>query len=130
MPTIATENKRLSNWLKWELAREVGFSRNEVTINDAAASLITGTVLGKVTATGKYKVAKETATDGSQVPAGILVHDTTVAANTDVKVAIVETTAIVGKNGIILDATYNNDAKKAAAYAALEAKLIKVVAQV
>lgn len=130
MTNIATENKRLSNWLKWEIGREVGFSRNEVVINDVAGDLITGTVLGKVSATGKYKVAKETATDGSQIPAGILVYDTKVANATDIKVAILDKTAIVGKKGIILDATYNNDVKKNAAYAALEARFINVVDQV
>ncbi|HIF5759866.1 TPA: head decoration protein [Raoultella ornithinolytica] len=34
-----------------------------------------GTVLGMVTASGKYKLSVKTATDGSEVPAAILVDD-------------------------------------------------------
>jgi len=34
-----------------------------------------GTVVGRVTATGELKQSVQTATDGSQVPVGALVHD-------------------------------------------------------
>lgn len=131
MSTIAVENRRLSNWLKWELAVEVAYCRKEVVVNDAAADLVTGTVLGKVTATGKYKVSVETAVDGSEVPAGILIYDTSVAAATDKQVAILaKGPAIVGAKGIILDDSFDDDAKVAAAHAALEAVGINVVAQI
>jgi predicted regulator of Ras-like GTPase activity (Roadblock/LC7/MglB family) len=47
----------------------------------------------------------------------------TVPATTDTKVlCLVRGPAIVSKDGLILDATYNTDAEKAAVYAALEAK--------
>jgi predicted regulator of Ras-like GTPase activity (Roadblock/LC7/MglB family) len=46
-----------------------------------------------------------------------------VPATTDTKVlALVKGPAIVSKAGLVLDATYNLDAEKAAVYAALEAK--------
>lgn len=123
MPLIATEAKRLSNVVKQELFPEAGYCRVAVTYNGTAAALVPGTVLGKVTADGKYKIAVQTATDGSQVADAIVMVEQTVAATTDTKVlCLVRGPAIVSKDGLVLDATFNLDAEKAAAYAALEAK--------
>ncbi len=123
MTLIATEAKRLSNVVKQELWAETGYCREAVVVNDAAATLVPGTVLGKVTATGKYKVAVQTAVDGSEVAAAIVMVEIAVPATTDTKVlALVKGPAIVSKAGLVLDATYNLDAEKAAVYAALEAK--------
>jgi hypothetical protein len=47
-------------------------SREEVTVTQSGTALVSGTVLGKVTATGKYKPYNNTATDGSEVAAAIL----------------------------------------------------------
>ena len=123
MTLIATEAKRLSNVVKQELFPEAAYCRLAVTYNGTAATLVPGTVLGKVTADGKYKIAVETATDGSKVADAIVMVEQTVAATTDTKVlCMVRGPAIVSKDGLVLDATYNLDAEKAAVYAALEAK--------
>lgn len=123
MPLIATEAKRLSNVVKQELFPESAYCRVAVTYNGTAASLVPGTVLGKVTADGKYKIAVQTATDGSEVADAIVMVEQSVAATTDTKVlCLVRGPAIVSKAGLVLDATYNLDAEKAAVYAALEAK--------
>jgi hypothetical protein len=123
MPLIATEAKRLSNVVKQELFPESSYCRVVVTYNGTAASLVPGTVLGKVTSGGKYKIAVQTASDGSQVADAIVMVEQTVALNTDAKVlCLVRGPAIVSKDGLILDATYNLDAEKDAVYAALEAK--------
>ena len=53
--------------------------------------------------------------------------DYTVPATTDTKVLVlVRGPAIVSKAALVLDATYDTDAKKAAVYAALEAKGVLV----
>ena len=123
MPLIATEAKRLSNVVKQELFPESNYCRVAVTYNGTAAALVPGTVLGKVTADGKYKIAVETATDGSKVADAIVMVEQTVPATTDTKVlCMVRGPAIVSKDGLVLDATYNLDAEKAAVFAALEAK--------
>ena len=120
---IATENFRLSNVLKHEYEPSLGYCRETVVINDAAADLKIGTVLGVVTATGKYKVCVQTATDGSQNAAAVLMEDKTIANSTDTKVlALVRGPAIVSKSGLVLDASFDQDAEKAAAYASLAAK--------
>lgn len=125
MPLIATEAKRLSNVVKQELFPEAAYCRLAVTYNGTAATLVPGTVLGKVTVGGKYKIAVQTASDGSQVADAIVMETITATANTDAKVlCLVKGPATVSKDGLILDATYDLDAEKAAVYAALEAKNI------
>ena len=128
MAIIATEAKRYSNVVKNELWPESGYTRLVVTVNEAAAkSYVPGMVLGKVTSGGKYKLAVETATDGSKVADAIVLGEQAIAAATDTKVLVlIKGPAIVNKAGLILDATYDNDAKKAAVYAALEVKGINV----
>lgn len=120
---FATEAKRLSNVVKQELWPETGYTRAVVTVNDAAATLVPGAVLGKVTATGKYKVAVQTAVDGSEVADAIVMQEVAVPATTDTKVLVlIKGPAIVSKAGLVLDATYNTAGELAAVYAALEAK--------
>ena len=128
MTVIATEAKRLSHVVKQELWPETGYTRLVVTVNEAAAkSYVPGTVLGKVTEGGKYKIAVQTAEDGSQVADAIVMQEQAIAATTDTKVLVlIKGPAIVSKAGLVLDATYNLDAEKAAVYAALEAKGIAV----
>lgn len=138
MPVISTYDKTVSNWLKREFWAREGYCRKEVTINEAAETeLKTGTVLGKVTADGKYKVAVETAVDGSEVADAIFLGygtevepTVTVPATTDTKIIVlIKGPAVVGDQELILDATFDNDAKVQAAYDALEAKGINVDTQ-
>lgn len=128
MPVIGTENARLSNVVKKELWPDLAYNRLVVTVNEAAAkSYVPGTVLGKVTATGKYKIAVQTASDGSQTADAIVMQEVSVAATTDTKVLVmIKGPAIVSKAGLVLDATFDLQAEKDAVYAALEAKGIQV----
>lgn len=50
------------------------YSRDQVTIAAAASALVPGTVMGKITASGKYVAYSNGAADGSQTAAGILLH--------------------------------------------------------
>jgi hypothetical protein len=129
MSVFATENRRFSNLVKKELWPETAYCRAVVTANEAAAKeYIVGTALGKVTVGGKYKVAVETATDGSEVVDALVLQEVSVPATTDTKVLVlIKGPAEVSKFGIVLDASVNDDAKKNAAYAALEAKGINVL---
>lgn len=47
-------------------------SREEITIAAAAGALAAGTVLGKITASGKYTAYANGAADGTEVAAGVL----------------------------------------------------------
>lgn len=129
MPVIANDTYRLSNVLKQELWAEVGYCREVVTVNEASAkTYAVGTLLGKVTADGKYKIAVQTAVDGSAVAAAIVLADASIAATTDTKlVVLTRGPASISVGGLVLDASYDLDAEKAVVYAALEAKGIQVL---
>lgn len=128
MPLIATDTFRFSHVFKHEYEPALAYCRDVVTANESAVKTYApGTVLGKVTATGKYKIAVQTAADGSQNAAAIVMEDKSVAASTDTKVLVMtKGPAIVSKAGLILDATFDLDAEKNAVYAALEALGIRV----
>lgn len=70
------------------------YSRDNVTIVSGTAALEAGTVLGKITATGKYKQYDNQAADGSQVAAGVL-YGAADASAADVAVCIINRTAEV-----------------------------------
>lgn len=123
MPTISQDTLRKSNLVKQELFPEQGFNYDVVTVNEAAIkTYAVGTVLGKVTASGKYKICVQTAVDGSQTAAALVVGDQTIPATTDTKVlAMVRGPAIVSKDALVLDASHDLQAEKDAIYASLTA---------
>lgn len=85
-------------------------------------------VLGKITASGKYLTAVETAVDGSKTAAAIVLFEQAIPASTDTKVVVlVKGPASVAKGGLILDASYNDNTKKGVIYAAMEAAGIQVL---
>jgi hypothetical protein len=128
MSIIATSTHTKGNVVKQELWAGAGYVETEITINDTAGTLLAGTVLGKVTADGKFKRAVQTAVDGSAVAAAIVTNEVTILGATDKKVvALTRGPARVSKLGLVLDATYNLDAEKNVVYASLEALGIQVL---
>ena len=130
---IATDTARYSDVVKYESKPDLAFTRELVVVNDTAKTLTLGMLLGKVTATGKYKESVETATDGSEAPVAVVVgkdlHNLSVAvpATTDTKVlAIVRGETIVRKTGLKPHNSFNDATKLAAVYASLETKNILV----
>lgn len=131
MALISTELQKLSNVVKHEYGIDYAYCRELVTVNDTAGTLALGTVLGQVTVGGKYKRAVETAVDGSKVAAAIVVAAKTIAGATDTQVLVLRRGPCgVSKAGLVLDATYDNDAKKLAVYDALEARGIQTLTAV
>ena len=131
MALISTELQKLSNVVKHEYGIDYAYCRELVTVNDTAGTLALGTVLGQVTVGGKYKRAVETAVDGSKVAAAIVVDAKTIAGTTDTQVLVMRRGPCgVSKAGLVLDATYDNDAKKLAVYDALEARGIQTLTAV
>ena len=64
-------------------------SREEVVIAAAAGAMVPGTVVGKITASGKYVAYDEVRTDdGHRVAAGVLYHEVTDSAE-DQKAVII-----------------------------------------
>lgn len=121
MAVISTSLHTISNVVKHEYGADYAYCRKLVTVNDTAGTLAIGTVLGKVTADGKYKRAVQTAVDGSAVAAAIVASAKTIPGTTDTQVLVYFRGPMgVSKGGLILDATYNLDAEKAVVYASLE----------
>ena len=132
MTVIATEGQytRFSSLVKWlDAPEKPELFKDVLTMNDAVATLTLGTVLGKVTTTGKFKVCLQTATDGSNTPAALYIGDafgatadTTLVAATDTKVlALVRGKAVVAKDALKLDSSFGTAAQKQTAYDALKA---------
>lgn len=90
------ETKHTGEFLMWEAGT---ISREVVTLAAAAAALEAGTVLGKITASGKYVAYNNGASDGSEVAAAILYADAPDLA-VDQKVTVVARLAEV--NGAVL----------------------------
>ena len=99
------------------------------TLADGSTDFAVGDTFSiEVTGTEKYKVAVQTATDGTAVADAIVIQETAVPATTDTSVLVlVKGPAAVSKSALILDSTYDNAAKKNVVYASLEAKDIKVL---
>lgn len=63
-------------------------SREQVTIAAAATAMVAGTVVGKISASGKYKAYSNVAADGTEVAAGVLLYNVADSA-ADQKVVII-----------------------------------------
>ncbi len=99
-------------------------SRDNATLVSGAGALNAGTVLGKITASGKYTLLAPGASDGSQTAAAIL-YDYTDATSADKKCVVVNTHAEV--NGLTLTWPSGITApQKATAIAQLAAIGVKV----
>lgn len=134
MAVIATEGQfsRFSSLVKMsDTPERFEFHTDVVTANEAAPITYSlGTVLGKVTATGKYIACVRTAADGSQTPAAIYlgdgkmgaIVDTAVAAATDTPVLVLARgKVIVSKEALKLDASFSTAPQKQTVYDALKA---------
>lgn len=134
MPIIASQGiySHLSDLIKMYDAPDFPKLFKDVLVVNTAApvTFVLGTVLGKVTATGKYVPSVSGASDGSQTAVAIYigrgdsgaVSPTTTVAATDTKVlALARGKVVVSKNALVWDASYNDATKIAAGYKALEA---------
>lgn len=113
MPTL-TEGQTPGDFVLYELPE---YSRDEVTIG-SGADLAPGTVLGKVTATGKYIRSVRTADDGSETPVAVLRNPADAAA-ADVQAVVQARITRVRRYGLVFDDSYSTEAYRNAACAAL-----------
>lgn len=112
-----------SDWLKYEAGSY--YSRDTAIIASGAGVLKTGTVLGKLSASGKYVPAAASGSDGSQTAVAVLISPVD-ATSADAKAVIVARHAIVSHNGLAYGATINDSTKRAAANGQLAAAGILV----
>ena len=101
MALLGTEGTWNREWLIWTLG---SFSIENITVLAGAGNLPTGRMLGKITASGKYKNYDDTAADGTQAAAGILLDDCDATGAADVSAVLLVRHAIV-KDSLITAAT-------------------------
>lgn len=117
-PSI-TEGRYASDWLKAE-SHTAGYSREEVIVISGAGKLVSGTVLGKITASGKYKPVTVAASDGSQNAACILLNPVD-ATSADVPAVVIARDAIVVQQGLVYGADVDTAPERLAVQNALRA---------
>ena len=118
MPTL-TMAPTLGDLLKYEL--NGNYSRETVTLK-AGTNYALGSVLGKITATAKYRLspaAEVVGDEGAETAVAVLLEavDATAADKTGLIVA--RGPAIVSKAALVFDASVDDDTKKAAKHAEL-----------
>jgi hypothetical protein len=141
MPVIATEGSfdRFGSLVKMsDTPEKFEFHTQLIVANEAAGTptYSLGTVLGKITASGKYIISKQAAVDGSQTPAVIVLADSfgtvqpVVLVNTvDTKfVALARGKVVVAREALKLDASFGTATQKQFAYDSLAAVGILVEA--
>lgn len=107
-----------SAFLKYEES-EFNYSRDTITVV-AGQNLAAGTVLGKITASGKYAAYDNDAVDGTAVAAGVLASAVNATAADTAGVAIVRH-AVVATKGLVWGAGVTTQGEKDAAYVDLKA---------
>ncbi|MGJ5029070.1 head decoration protein [Bradyrhizobium sp. HKCCYLS2038] len=122
--SVLYENPHDGNFILSE-DDEGRLSRDNIAIASGAGVLLPGTVLGKISASGKFVPSPLAATDGSEVAAAILVGRVD-AANADAHAVGVMRHAEVNRFGLLYDHTVDDDAKKSAKWDQLRAAGIVV----
>ena len=122
--TVLNENPHDGNFILSE-DDEGRLSRDNIIVASGAGKLRPGTVLGKLTASGKFVPSPETAADGSETAVAVLVGSVD-ATSADVIAVAVTRHAEVNRYGLLYDATVDDDAKKAGKWDQLRAAGIVV----
>lgn len=127
MDTVLNSPSFTSDWLKYEA--ENYFSRETGILASGAGVVKDGTVMAKVTASGKWVPAATGTSDGSQTALGVLIDPTrngVDATSADKPIIVLTKHAIVSHAGLTYGATITNASLRAAANSQLLAVGIRV----
>jgi len=107
MPVL-TEKPSMGDVLKYEV--NPNYTREVITLLIGMPYPV-GSVLGRITVNGKYKLATSGGTDGAQIASAVLLYavDATLADATGIVVA--RGPSIVSRAGLAYDATVDDGAK-------------------
>ncbi|MFK0331113.1 head decoration protein [Rhizobium sp. NPDC090275] len=125
MPTTLTETPRDLAFILSEANRHL--SRDVLTIKSGSGKVFAGTILGKVTADGKYvpsPAASTTGKEGAETASAILGYEVD-ATSADVQAVCITNNAEVKKPMLIFETTVNDETKKAAKLTQLRSATIK-----
>ena len=106
--TVLTQPPSLGDILKYEL--NPNYTRETVTLLAGAAYPV-GAVLGRITASGKYKLATSGGTDGAQTAGAVLLYAVDATLGDAVGVVLVRGPAIVSRAALAYDGTVDDATK-------------------
>ena len=112
--TTLTEGTHPGGFLVWEA--HCDYTRETIIV--ASGTLTPGTVLGKITASGKYAAHDSNATDGTETAVAVLWGKADASAGDAPAVAVVRGPAIVNRFDLVFAGT-PSDPEIAAAHTAL-----------
>jgi hypothetical protein len=115
---VLRQHPSMGDMLKYEL--NPNFTRESVTLLAGTAYPV-GAVLGRITASGKYKLASSGGTDGAQTAAAVLLYAADATSADAAGLVIVRGPAIVAKAALVFDATVDDAAKTATKHSQLAA---------
>lgn len=104
--------------LKYEV--NPNFTRETVTLLEGTNYPV-GAVLGRITASGKYKLATSGGSDGAQTASAVLLYAVDASATDAIGVVVARGPAIVSKAALVFDATVDDGAKIATKHGQLAA---------
>ena len=119
--TTRVEGKRPGHFLVWEALRD--YTRETITI--AAGILEPGTVLGRITASGKYAAHDPAAVDGTETAVAVLWGKADASGGDAPAVAVVRGPAVVNRHDLVFAGTLS-EGEIAAAHTTLLAAGILV----
>ena len=106
--TVLTQPPSMGDVLKYEL--NPNFTRETITLLAGTAYPV-GAVLGRTTASGKYKLATSGGTDGAQTAAAVLLYAVDATAADASGLVVMRGPAIISKAALVFDATVDDAAK-------------------
>ena len=106
--SVLTKPSTMGDVLKYEL--NPNFTRETVTLLAGTAYPV-GAVLGRITASGKYKLATSGGTDGAQTAAGVLLYASDATDGDMNAVVLLRGPAILSKSALVFDASVDDAAK-------------------
>ncbi len=115
---LLTQPPSMGDVLKYEV--NPNYTRETVTLLAGAAYPV-GAVLGRITASDKYKLATSAGTDGAETAAAVLLYAVDATAADAPGIAVVRGPAIVSKAALVLDVTVDDAAKIATKHGQLTA---------
>lgn len=92
---------------------DFAYSRASITVVSGAGKIVPGTVLGKITASGKYTPSPDTGADGSQTAVAVALYDCDATSADAVVVAVVRH-AQWNVNTLTYHSSVNDNTKRAA----------------
>jgi hypothetical protein len=121
--TVLTQPPSMGDALKYEL--NPNYTRETITLLEGTSYPV-GSVLGRITASGKYTLASHGGSDGAETAAAVLLYLVDARLSDAIGVVLVRGPAILSRAALIYDGSVDDSTKISAKIAELESLNILV----